>query len=147
MRSREAGYSLLEIVVTIGVIAVIAGALVPKLLDTSDMRASAAAHRLVLDIRQAQRLAAVTHEEHGISVTGAGTYRVFVGDPSVARVDPLTHSAEDVDLEAEYGASIEPANGLLTFDVRGRPTTGSTLSFTVGGGAVTVAPETGYASR
>lgn len=145
MRRADAGFSLLETVVTLAVIAVLAGALVPKLLDTSELRASAAARRLVLDVRYAQRLAAVTHVEHGIAVTGPGSYRVFVGSPSVSRVDPLTRIREDVDLEAEYRTGIEPSGGVLTFDVRGRPRAGSTLSFTVGGRTVTVAPETGYA--
>lgn len=148
MRSREAryGYTLIELTVVIAIAALVAGIAVPRILDSSSMRVEVAARQLIMDLRAAQRTAAATHQSGGVAVLDAARYKVFSGSGGASRADPLTQVVEPVDLQALYGVGISPVGGAVTFDVRGRPAAGSTLTFTIGGGrTVTIESQTGYA--
>jgi prepilin-type N-terminal cleavage/methylation domain-containing protein len=135
------GFTLTELIVTLAVIAILAGVAAPRFFAVQPVRAEAGARRLQADLRYAQRLAAASHLPCGVAVTGAGEYTVLQGGSPA--VDPLTRVPMVVALED--GVTVGPPGAAVTFDPRGRPD--GAASFTVGGKVVSVEPETGAAVR
>jgi len=146
MNGRARGYTLLELVMTISVVAVLAAVAAPRFSNSLEVRAAAAARQVAVDIRSAQRLATTTHVECGVLVVSGSTYRVFTASTATPRVDPLERVAQDTVLSNGYGAdvTIGPVGALVTFDVRGRLKSGSAATLTVGGRTLTITPETGH---
>jgi Tfp pilus assembly protein FimT len=136
----------MEMIVVIAVIAILAGAAIPKYASMNPPCSTGGARRLAADIRFAQRLATTVHLPCGLMVTGPFTYTVWKGTTATPAVDPLTQQPMLVDLSASFGSvTISPSNGAVTFDTRGRPAAGFTAAFTVGTHGVAVAAETGEA--
>src|SRR5690606_27940091 len=70
-RSRRAGFSLVELVAVIVIVAVLAGAAAPALLSIGSTRAVSAARHLLADL---------THARQSAMATGVTCWIVFEGD-------------------------------------------------------------------
>lgn len=145
---RDRGFTLVEMVVTIAVIAILALVAAPRTFGPGPAAVEAATRVFAQDIRFAQRLATSKHKDCGVEVTGPTTYRIFDVTTSTPATDPLTREPMVVDLSESFPGVQFTGTGTLTFDPRrGVPTSGSTLAFTLGGRTVAVASQTGAVTR
>lgn len=116
------GYSMLELVITISVLALIAGIALPRMADTlSAYRADAAADRLVSDLALAQKHARSTGSSETVTFDAVGNRYSF---STIA--DPVSASAVySVDVtQYPYNAELSRVlvvNSAITFDGYGFP--------------------------
>ncbi|KPK86302.1 MAG: hypothetical protein AMJ81_01610 [Phycisphaerae bacterium SM23_33] len=145
------GFTLVELIMVLIVLAIAAAMIIPQAVGTSDLRAQSAARVVVADLEYAQNHAIVT--QTNISVTfdvSANSYRV--SNESGTLSHPITKQAYEVDFDTKRGfgsVSIAAVSfggaPLVTFDSLGAPSTGGTVDLAAGEHTyrVTVAPVTG----
>ena len=121
------GFSLIEFVITITIIAILLVITVPKLMDNTESRLAMAAKMVRSDIACVQRLAIhagipyeITFSDDGYTVADA----VSEEEISYGGRFPV------VDMGADFGVEIS-TEGNLTFNSLGEPVTGSLDSVTV----------------
>jgi len=90
MRTRtEAGFSLVELIIVITIMAILAWVAYPKLTVTTEIKLDAAARRVAADLRYAQNRSIGTRVVHGLLFdASAEKYTVFAPTPATAAVDP-----------------------------------------------------------
>lgn len=121
----QRGYTLIEVIVLILVLAVLAAIVMTSQGDLSEVRAATLARKLVSDLRYAQQLANTSQVRHGVALT-AGSYTMFTNDNSATpATDPLKGGGYIVNLVGEFsGVSLTWANidsGIVRFDSLGVP--------------------------
>ncbi|MGH8686108.1 MAG: pilus assembly FimT family protein [Burkholderiales bacterium] len=143
MSARQQGYSLMELVLVIVVLAILAAIAIPQF----DLRTANAAwyHEQVRSgVRYAQRAAVA--QRRCVFVTVSGTQvALFYGDAScVITATPLTQLAngQNYVLPVPSGVSVSAAPGTFGFNGLGQPSSAATV--TVGSRTITVNAETGY---
>lgn len=88
------GFTLVELVLTIGVLAVLGLAAVPYLSNVGTVKAEAAADKLVSDLTYARRLARNRNGIYGVSFDAvADSYTVYLLDPSSGTETPVVDPA------------------------------------------------------
>jgi prepilin-type N-terminal cleavage/methylation domain-containing protein len=153
-RPARRAFTLVELVVTTTLLAVLSIAAVSILADIPSSELSAAQLRLASAIRYAQELAMTRHSVHGVAFDPAtNTYTVFEnGNASDPAKNPATASDFVVKLGAgsTKGVKLQSASfgagSTLTFGTDGAPSSGGTavLAHAAGGTrSVTVAAQTG----
>ncbi len=131
-RSNRRGYSLLELVVTISVLALIAGIALPRMADSlSAYRVDAAAGRLVSDLALAQKHARSTGSSETITFDAAGNRYSF---STVADTSSAVYSVDVT--EYPYNSELSRvlvANSAITFDGYGFPDASGKIAVSSGG--------------
>jgi len=156
-RSREAGFTLIEIVVVMILIGVLAALAIPRF--PTYPTAGVAARRLLSDVRYAKELSARLQTMSGIYFISGTQYRVFINnDTSSAAKDPQTGTDYVVTMSGKLsGVTLSQTftNSILKFDSLGTPLEGSgsgtafgaaksvTVSGSGGPRTVTIEPNTG----
>lgn len=125
------GFTAVEILLTVGLLAILALAAVSLLPSVGSIRLGAAAKQVQSDIEYAQQNAMMTGQTSGVLFVNNGSYTVYQGTFSTPLSSPLTHQDMVITLSTHYpGVSIS-GNYTVEFNDMGSPTTG-------GGGSVTL---------
>lgn len=154
------GFTLIELVIIIVVLAIIAAVAIPRLGDVASTKAAATAEKIKSDIRYAQELAMTQNRSYRVYFNGApapasgyavvnnadgdanwGEAGEFAPDPSGKGDLSITLNSGDY---AGVTASLS-SGSYIAFNSLGRPTTGggATITMLPGGYTITVSAETG----
>jgi MSHA pilin protein MshC len=149
----EEGFTIVELVVTLVVVAILAAVAAPRFLSVSEMNADLFRTELLAALRYAQRLSVATGCGVQVQLT-ASSYTLTqqtgcAGSAwTQAVVDPSTNGATYV-RSAPNGVALSSSVNPLRFDALGRATnsTGTVTSATVSVGArtISVIGESGFA--
>ncbi len=157
------GFTLIELVVIIIVLAIIAAVAIPRLGDVTSMKSGAAAEKIKSDIRYAQELAMTQNRSYRVyfnaSPAPASGYAVVNdadgdgnwGEAGEFAPDPTGKGNLSVTLNSGDYAGVTAslsAGSYISFNSLGRPTTGGGVSIQVEANTVpvttfTVTSETG----
>jgi MSHA pilin protein MshC len=152
------GFTLIELVIIIVLLAIIAAVAIPRMGDVTSMKAAATAEKLKSDIRYAQELAMTQNRSYRVYLNsgpapnpgyavvydtsgGAWTSFGYAQDPTGKGNLSVTLNSGDY---TGVTASLS-AGSYIAFNSLGRPTTGGGTTITVspGGYTMTVSAETG----
>ncbi|MBI4373558.1 MAG: prepilin-type N-terminal cleavage/methylation domain-containing protein [Deltaproteobacteria bacterium] len=128
------GFTLLELVLVIAIVAILSIAILPRL-DLSPSGVDAAARKIRSDILYAQSLAMSRGTAHGLLFQAGGPYVIYQGSPATPVTDPLTRSVFSEDLNRFYRTGVVN-DYQVEFDTMGRPTLGGGGSLIIRNGAV-----------
>lgn len=140
---RTSGFSLIELVVTIVIAAIIAAIAIPRFTD-SESKATWFSEQVKAGVRYAQREAVAQRRCVFVS-TSSTQLMLFYGDPScVITATPVADFATGAAylLIAPSGVTISSAPATFSFDGLGRPNAPASLN--IGGHVFAVTAETGY---
>ena len=151
---RSKGFTLVEMIATLIIIALIAAVSGPRFFDINVFRASGFYDETLSAVRYAQKLAVATNCNVRVNITatgfalyrpadaaacGSGIYNTGVADPS-SNEPTFTRSAPP-----GVGFSTSPVTPNIIFSGDGRASAGVTV--TVGGKSFNVIAETGFVQR
>lgn len=135
-------FSLMELVMVLGLLAVLSISAIPAITNTQSVNLDGAARKLEGDLRYAQNLATTTGNDYGLRTTapnagvisGYEVYDVVSGQPVSSPYDhlPMTENLSDDFDGITLNDSLD-----IQFDDQGNPT------YVDGDGTVTVANESG----
>ena len=114
------GYTMIELIMVVVLIAVVSVSVLPKFFDTSTITVEGAAEMVAADIRYTQELAMSTNSAKTIVFTTTNTY--------------YTVDSRNVNLPSKVTIS---SGATFTFNSLGEPTTGGGSSVTLDAGAET----------
>ncbi|MGH8442353.1 MAG: pilus assembly FimT family protein [Nevskiaceae bacterium] len=144
------GFSLIELIVVILVMAILAAYAAPRFFGQGDFEAPAFAQELAAAARYAQKLAVVSGCQVNLTVSATGysllqpqaTTPPCSGTPTMtlAVKHPATGSAYTGTVPA--GVTVGGSLGTVQFGASGAPN--AAASYTIGGIAVTIAAGSGY---
>jgi len=151
--AREDGFTIVELVVTLVVVAVLAVVAAPRFLSVSEMNADLFRTELLSALRYAQRLSVATG--CGVQVQLAGSTYTLTQQTGCAGstwtqavVDPSTNGASYA-RTAPNGVALTSTVNPLRFDALGRATNSSGTvtgaTFNVGARTISVVGESGFA--
>lgn len=162
MKSQH-GFTLIELVVIIVLLAIIAAVAIPRLGDVTSMKAAATAAKIKSDIRYAQELA-MTRNQHvcvyfntapalnpGYAVytiaSNTNNNGTWCDDAGIVAQDPTGKGGLSVEFSGDYaGVTASSSVNPIEFNSLGRPTGGATtitVNPSVPPLTVTVSAETG----
>lgn len=119
---KKNGFTILEMILTIVVIAILAAYAYPKFSTGADIRLSVTFDKLKSDMYYAQELAMTTRTNCGIFIVNAGTYRIYKdGDTATPALDPGTFSDYEITLDATITIATTAAGSIIEFDSFGLP--------------------------
>jgi prepilin-type N-terminal cleavage/methylation domain-containing protein len=144
-RGNDRGFTLIEIIAVLIILAIISAVAVPRIIGTSDSDLSSQVEVVKNHIRYAQTRAMNTDAQWGINFSSATTYYLFQG---VGSTTPVLLPGEDnatVNLTTKKSALTitPPTGGSVTFDSYGSPGS-ATTTITTNGGTITVTRNTGF---
>ena len=135
--TRVRGYSAIELVIALVIAGILAALALPYFSDR-EANATWFQEQVKAALRYAQRQAVANRRAVHVFLAPSEVKLCF-GNPCTAANELVHHR-----LAAPTGVTISSTTANFSFDGLGRPSFGSTLSFTVGGKSVTVNSETGY---
>lgn len=153
MAAREAGFTIVELVLVIATIALLAAVAAPRFLAIGEMKADLYQSEVLAAVRYAQRLAVASGCGVQFQVTASSytlTQQTGCAGASwtQAVVDPSTNSASYARF-APAGVALSSTVNPLRFDPLGRATnsagTVSSATLAVGARTISVVGESGYA--
>ena len=149
-RSRT-GFTLIEIIVVLVILAVAAAMIVPYAVGTTSFQASAAARLIMSDLEYAQNQAITTQTPVSVTFSVNGNFYI-VSNASGTLIHPISKQAYVVDFDTSSGfdkvsvSSVGFGGGVVvTFDALGAPDNDGTVVIVAGSHTytVTVAPVSG----
>lgn len=135
----QEGFTLIELILVIGMLSVIALLFVSYTGDVGNVSVDAASWKIQSDIRYAQQLATSTGTPHGVQFLQNGNYTVYSGTIATPAIDPLERQPM-VEDPTQFGNIYIGNSFQVEFDKVGRPTIG-------GGGNVEVIADSGASRR
>ena len=139
--SRDAGFTLVELVVVLVILGLVAAVALPKFFDLEAFRERGAYDELAGAVRYAQKLAVASGCEVQVSVTASGyALQQHVTDCNGGAF--TTISNHPISAGTFSGVSLSSSPASFVFDALGRSSSAATLS--VGGRSFSVVAETGY---
>jgi len=121
------GYTMMELIMVVVLIAVVSVSVLPKFFDTSSITVEGAAEMVAADIRYTQEIAMSSNDNKKVDFTqDSSTYTLKNSDDSVFRTVKLPS-----------GVTVSSASIIFTFNSLGEPTAGGGSSVTLSAGADT----------
>lgn len=145
------GFTLVELMVVMIILAIAAAMILPQAFGTSDLRAKSAARLVVADLEYAQNTAIVTQSNTTVTFDDSNN-SYEVSNVSGTLIHPITHQEYEVDFDTKRGfdgvsiVAVDFDGGFsVTFDSLGAPDPDGTVDIGAGEHAyrVTVTPVTG----
>ncbi|MCC7546778.1 MAG: hypothetical protein IT532_03345 [Burkholderiales bacterium] len=143
-RALARGFTLVEMIVLVIVLAVLAVVVLPRFSATRDFDTLAFHDRVLAAVRYAQKVAVAQNAAVYVVTGGNALSLCFDVGCTVALADPA--AAQPLALAAPVGTTLTSSAGSFSFDGLGRPSAGP-VTFTVGGTPTrtfTVEQETGH---
>jgi len=125
------GFTLIELVMVLGVLAVLSVAAIVSVPSPAPAQLGAASFQVQSDIEFAKQNAMMTGQTSGVSFTANGTYTVYQGTTATPLKSPLTQQNMITTLSANYAGVSIGTSYVVEFNAFGAPTTG-------GGGSVQI---------
>ncbi len=152
-RTRDGGFTLVELIVIILLVGILAFTAIPRFLNKGAVDVSVQAEQLASDIRYTQSLSMTQGVRHCIELDTANSrYRLRSGAGCVTAVThPVTGDANYINLANVTMAAANISGSYIEFDGRGEPftfvaaTSDAVITLNAGGQSrqVRVSPETG----
>lgn len=152
-RPRTYGFTLVEVIVVVLILAICAAVVVPNVVGTSDMQATSAARMIAADLEYAQSLAITTQDPVTVVFdSSAEQYLLRYANESDPLVHPITHSDYVTNFASRRGferldvvSATFGGGSSVTFDELGAPDNAGTVVLQAGPHVyqVTVATATG----
>lgn len=121
----KSGFTFVELVLVVALLAVMAVSAIPMLFDSSPMNLDAAIRKVKADIKYAQTMAQTTSAPHGFRVTGNSLYEIYNVTTGTIIDSPHTNAPMQENLASQFGATTFNATTYqVEFDARGEPTLG-----------------------
>jgi len=121
------GYTMMELIMVVVLIAVVSVSVLPKFFDTSSITVEGAAEMVAADIRYTQELAMSSNDDKKVDFTqDSSTYTLKNSGDIVFRTVKLPS-----------GVTVSSASIIFTFNSLGEPTAGGGSSVTLSAGADT----------
>ncbi len=134
----QKGFTLVEIVVVLVVLVTLTSSVVVSM-DLTGHRAAVASQQLAADLRYAQQLANARRVRHGVEVSSATSYRVFVDDGGAGTTvtSPMTGNPYIVNMSGDFngvtlGSTLGGTPPKAQFDSVGRPFDGNSTAIGAG---------------
>jgi len=138
------GFTLAEIIVVVVIIGIAAAVIVPLVVDTGDMQATAAARMIAADLQYAQNQAITRQQDITVTFDAADNSYV-VSNASGTLIHPITKKAYSVDFDTADGfgnlnvvSASFGGTGSVTFDELGSPGSAGTITIQAGASVYTV---------
>lgn len=147
--SDAGGFSLIELLVLLLIIAILAFTLIPRIKTATGFRLPLAAEKVARDLRYARQKAMDTRVPYGLDFAAPDNYWVFRSYSATFAVDPLTRGNYDVWLDTGDFAGVTISSATfgafdsVRFDPSGTPSSGGSVVLTAGGSTRTVSLEAG----
>lgn len=141
-RSRQSGFTLVELVMTIIIIGVLAVVAVPRFFDSNVFQSRGFADQVTASLRYAQKVA-IAQRRFVCAAFTNDSVELTIGATAAcgtALQSPTGEANYVVTAPAGVTFATQPAD--FSFDALGRPSTAT--SGTIGGSTITVEAETGY---
>lgn len=120
------GFSLMELVLVVSLVAIMSFFAVPALMDTSTVNLEGVARKVEGDMRYAQTLATTTGQSHGFRTVageeGISGYEVYNSQTGQVVSSPYDHMPMTEDLEESYSNIAFGEVNDIRFDSTGSPT-------------------------
>lgn len=150
--ARSAGFTLVELVMVMLLLAVLSYTAGARLLDRGETAARDYAETLAAGLRNAQRSAVAQRRPVHVQLDTSARRVRFCLDDAVTCAQPLRDSfGDDLALQAPAGVALTSAVNAFSFDALGRPSLATALD--IGAASATLAAtvsveaETGYVRR
>ncbi|MGQ0586748.1 MAG: pilus assembly FimT family protein [Gammaproteobacteria bacterium] len=148
--ARMRGFSLIELIVVIMVMAILAAYAAPRFFGQGQFEAPAFAHELAAAARYAQKLAVVSGCQVNLSVSASGysllqpqaTTPPCSGTPTMTLAVKHPATGDSYTGSVPSGVTIGGTLGTVNFSASGAPN--GAASYAIGGIAVTIAAGSGY---
>lgn len=137
MLRNDRGFTLIEVIITMVVLAIMAGAYMEMGGNITNVSLDAASKKAQMDVRFAQQLAQVTGVNCGVQFISNGSYTVYSGNVGNPITDPVTRLPLIDNLSRYPGVQIT-SNYQVEFNARGVPVTGGggSVRFTAASGSI-----------
>jgi len=144
---KTAGFTLVELVVTIGILSIMAAVAAPRFFQASTFESRGRYDNAAAIVRLAQKTAVAWRRPVYVCVTATTVSAGTASGCGVTLKYPVSEAAATVTMAG--GVTLNPFE--ISFDGLGRPSAGATISFTssISGDParqITIAAETGYVS-
>jgi len=147
----KSGFTLIEIIFVIILLAIVAALAYPRFSSVSSIRLNTALDKLKSDVYYAQELAVTTHANCGIFIISPNSYRIYKGGSTATpALDPATFSDYDITLDPGITIATPAAGAKVEFDNFGVPYDGNgalaaeALIILNGTKTIRITPQTGW---
>lgn len=137
-----AGFTLVELVMTIVIIGILAAVVAPRFFDNNIFQSRGFADQVQTTLRYAQKAAVARHSNVCANYSASPNRLTLTMTVTTPCDSALNFSAGNNYVEAPSGVSFSMSSASISFDALGRPTPPATA--TVDTTTITVEAETGY---
>lgn len=147
-KSRQAGFTMVELVMAMVIAGIIAVVAIPRFFDSSIFQSRGFADQVQASLRYAQKVA-IAQRRNVCTVFTSGSLTLSIASASGA-ASPCNTSLASPTGEASYvisapaGITFTPVPADFGFDALGRPSTGQSITVAGAADPIVVEAETGY---
>lgn len=133
MKKRQAGFTLVELIMTVVIVGIISVVAIPRFFETSVFQNRGAADQVKAALRYGQKVAIAQHKNVAVNITSPASSS-----------DCGTALNGSGDIDCKISNKVTAPDKSVTFNALGQPVPNAADSVTIGGILITIEQETGY---